>query len=119
MSSPLTLPLTSFSLSSSATASPAVELVSAKQMLWQAAVYLVVVLGAVIRCVIFRPSLTLPLLTVIVAIIASVILLIWNDSWTALIRQCLALKILRPESAFIHSPGRSFTVDRSSAPNVF
>jgi len=57
-----------------------------------------------------RPFLTLPFLTVVVAIIAGVILLIWrNDSWTELIRQCLTMKILGPESAFIYSPGRSFT----------
>jgi len=63
-----------------------VERVYTKQMLWQAAVYFVVVL-------------------VIVAIIAGVILLIWrNDSWTALIHQCLAMKCLGPESALIPSP---------------
>ena len=59
-----------------------------------------------------RPSLTLPftVLAAVVAIIAGVILSIWgNVGWTALIRQCLAMKILGPESAFIHSPGRSFT----------
>jgi len=81
MSSPSTLPLTSFSPSSSVTTTPAVGHVSTNQMLWQSAVFFVVVL-------------------VVVAIIAGVVLLIWNDSWIALIR----MKCLGPELALIHSP---------------
>jgi len=61
------------------------DLASPNRILWQAAVYFVVVL-------------------VIVAIISGVILLIWNDSWIASIRQCLSMESLRPESAFIYSP---------------
>jgi hypothetical protein len=50
------------------------------------------------------PPLAHLLLTVIVAIIAGVILLIWNDKWMALIRQCPAMKSLGPGLALIHSP---------------
>jgi len=85
MSSPSTLPLTSFLSSSSATASSAVDPVSRKQLLWQALVFFVVVL-------------------VIVAIIAGVVLLIWNDGRIASIRQCPVMKSLGPRLAFIHSP---------------
>ncbi|KAH9960138.1 hypothetical protein BC827DRAFT_1155928 [Russula dissimulans] len=92
--SPSVFPSASLSSSPSATASLVVEDVSAKDLAWQTAAYLAVVL-------------------VIVALISAVILIIWNDgwSWRALIPgpgpgRPRAGDVI-PGSAFILSPAQT------------
>ncbi|KAI9442805.1 hypothetical protein F5148DRAFT_1293145 [Russula earlei] len=90
--------MSSFSSSSSPTASAVEGAVSVNQLAWQAPVFLVVVLGTVI--IVTRHSVT----RVIAAIIAGVILLIWNDDWVTSIHQRLAMLLVVPKPEVLLSP---------------
>ncbi|KAH9960136.1 hypothetical protein BC827DRAFT_415910 [Russula dissimulans] len=94
--SPSVFPSASLSSSPSATASLVAEDLSARDLAWQTAVYLAVVLGAVLchsaltpgpscgdRIPAPSPSNPSSLIRlVIVALISAVILIIWNDDWS-------------------------------------
>ena len=96
------------SFSSPAATSTAIT-ASAKQLVWQAAVYLVIALGIVICYpepllhygpLPHPPKSSFALSTGVTAIISGIILLVWNDDWPALIIRRLKLEPV-PSGRFI------------------
>ena len=102
------LPSVLSSFSSPAATSTAIT-VSAKQLAWQAAVYLAIALGIVICCpeplrhygpLPHPPKSSFALSTGVTAVISGIILLVWNDDWPALIIRRLKLEPV-PSGRFI------------------
>ena len=129
------LPSTSLSSVPSAAVTSAVKTKSTKQLAWQPAVYLVVVLGTVIVIHTLTLSFALPpprshlifppLPTVFVAIVASVIWLIWNDPCIRSTPRRGKMESIETDSAFHFPSGEtimSFSSDRTTfltIPRVF